>query len=214
MFLKFYLHSIYLVLLDVVLMINILIIEGYVKENIRSSVKHKLHSSRYVLIKIYHSKSSENESGKMSKAKNNASKNVKIRCLNYLKSYTYLTNWCFNILTIIFQNFRQNIRNLTKFSFISKLVRKACDLSKMQKCSSFSRALPKSLLRMSRINFRFSQKCAFYSSFFAFLRKTRYRTTQKIISIDSQNYAVPGYQVISKLSKGVSSQKSTKHIKI
>ena len=195
MFLKICLHSIHHILLYIVLLIIMLKPPSNINETIRISVRYKLHSSENMLIRMYHSKSSRSESKKLSNVKNHASQSAKIGYLKYLKSSTYLTNWCFNMLTSIFQNFRHNIRQLTIFSFISKLVRKACELSKMRKCSSFSRAPPISLLRMSQIHFRFGQKYVFYSSFFAFLRNTSNRTTQKITPIKSKNYALQHNQV-------------------
>ncbi len=201
-FLKIYCHSNSILLTHYVLLTKWLITSSYVKGKVRKTIKRIMLTLTSSLIKMYHSKSSEKPSVKILNGENRAFCNAFLGYLNNVKSLNYLTKMCFNILKIVFQNFRLIHRKLTVFSFISKLVRKACELSKMRKCSSFSRAPSISLLRMSQIHFRFGQKYVFYSSFFAFLRRTSDRTDKIYKPKSRENYAVTSYQVFFKFFNG------------
>ncbi len=193
--LKIYHRSNYLLIKHHVLLITILILMGYTYEIIRTTVRDKLLSLTSILNQMYHSKPSEKPAVKILNGENRTFCKAFLGYLNIIKSLNYLTIWCFNILNTVFQNFRLIHRKLNKFSLISKLVRKTCELSKMRKCSRFSRAPSKSPMRMLQIYIRFGQKCVFYSNISAFLRKTSGRTKKFLTSKAGKNYAGIGYQV-------------------
>ncbi len=103
---------------------------------------------------------------------------------------------CLRVLKNIFQVFIKCHPKLNVFSFISKTVRKAYQLSKTRKCSNFSRASQRSLVRMCRTNFRFNGQMLFDKCIFVFLRLITSRTPTILLSKDVKNFAEVCYQVI------------------
>ncbi len=125
---------------------------------VRNSLNIKCATLRSLLNCKSHSKTRRNQNVNIMKTKKYAFFRAVSSSLKHIKTLLYLTKKCFRVLITVFQKIGKFHQLSTNFSFTSKIVRKDHQLSKTRKCSSFSRAPSKALMRMCRTHFRFGKR--------------------------------------------------------